>query len=203
VPGNGNERIPGSLSERGGEPRRAGTHYSDSEIDAGLTAVALCSGSATRASELLRERGTPVGRKTLSRWKHTHEDRYRAIHERVLPELNVRLAEVHDALVEAYSELQWEAVEKAREKLPEAKASELASLMKAGAVGAGINTEKALLRRGQPTEIRRAEDFTELMRTAQRQFPQLFDFSGLLVESSAEEVSDHELEAPRGSRSDE
>src|SRR5262249_28290640 len=69
----------------------------------------------------------------------------------------------------------------------EAKVSELGSLIKAGAVGSGIHTEKAKLRRGRPTEIRRTENLAELMREAQRKCPTIFRFDHIL-EGTAEQV---------------
>jgi hypothetical protein len=179
-----------------GYPERlptSGSRYSDLEIDAGLTAVAMASGNTRQAEEALRQAGhRRIPRSTLKDWANQrYVERYRRIQAETLPELNARLAETHDALVAAYSQLQWETVERAREKLPEAKVSELAALMKAGAVGMGISTDKAKLRRGEPTQIHANESMSELMRRAQARWPQFFDFSSIL-EGTAEE-----LEGPR------
>jgi hypothetical protein len=174
------------------------------EVETGLRAVAMASGNATRAAEVLERSGQrAIPRRTLSKWAtETHAERYRRISQEVLPELNARLAEGSDALVQAYSELQWDAIERAREKLPEAKVSELASLMKAGAVGTGIHTEKSQLRRGAPTETeikkQDAESIHESLKTIARRWPQFIN-PGVL-EGLAVEVTVPRRELPKPSR---
>jgi hypothetical protein len=80
--------------------------YSQPEIDAGLTAVALMSGNTRRASTLLARSGQRrVAPTTLHRWStNLYVERYRELQAKALPELNRRLADAHDDLVVAYSE---------------------------------------------------------------------------------------------------
>jgi len=145
-------------------------HYTEEEIERGLQALVLSSGNHRRASELLRDAGyTAIPSGTVREWRRrTHMTRYAELQEQLRPELNARIAEDHDRQVQAYTALQEEALEKAREGLPEAKAGEAANVFKSAAIAAGINTEKTQLRRGEPTEIRDTavgiEDIIERLR---------------------------------------
>jgi hypothetical protein len=205
-------RDPQSISETPGTaavsadnlPQTRNGKYTAVEVETGLRAVAMASGNATRAAEVLERSGQrAIPRRTLSKWAtETHAERYRQISQDILPELDARLAEGSDALVQAYSELQWEAIERAREKLPEAKVSELASLMKAGAVGTGIHTEKSQLRRGQPTEIKKqdADSVHESLKRVARRWPQFINPA--ILEGLAVEVTVPRRELPAPSRDD-
>jgi hypothetical protein len=66
--------------------------YSQPEIDAGLTALALMSGNARRASKLLSRSGQRrVAPTTLHRWStNLYAERYRELQAHALPELNQR-----------------------------------------------------------------------------------------------------------------
>jgi hypothetical protein len=147
--------------------------YTEVEIDAGLTAVAMASGNTRRAAKALVKAGQrSVPQSTLKRWvDRIYAQRYRQIQEQTLPELNARMAEVHDQLVIGYSDLQQQALEKAREGLPSAKASEAAGVFKSAAIAAGINAEKALLRRGQPSQIREDRSTGEILKIMAEKYP--------------------------------
>jgi hypothetical protein len=178
---NGQNGTNGALARRRSK-------YTEVEIDAGLTAVAMASGNTRRAAKALVTAGQRrVPQSTLKRWvDRIYAQRYRQIQEQTLPELNAQMAEVHDQLVIAYSDLQWQALEKARERLPNAKASEAAGVFKSAAIAAGINAEKALLRRGQPTQITQTGDPIEMLRRLQQRHPNLVD----IVEGSAKEITE-------------
>jgi hypothetical protein len=175
-------------NETNGVLARHRSKYTEIEIDAGLTAVAMASGNTRRAAKALVAAGQrPVPQSTLKRWvDRIYPQRYRQIQERTMPELNAQMAEVHDQLVIGYSDLQQQALEKAREGLPNAKASEAAGVFKSAAIAAGINTEKGLLRRGQPTQITQTGDPIEMLRRLQQRHPNLVQ----IVEGSAEEVTE-------------
>src|SRR3954468_8596411 len=81
--------------------------YTEVEIDAGLTAVAMASGNTRRAVKALVAAGQRrVPQSTLKRWvDRIYPQRYRQIQEQILPELNAQMAEVHDQLVIGYSDL--------------------------------------------------------------------------------------------------
>src|SRR4051794_10756904 len=153
------------------------SHFTEAEIHAGLSALVLCSGNSRRAAKLLRDSGQrAIAYSTLHKWAtDQYAGRYRELQDQLRPELVSRLAEDHDALVQSYSELQWDAIEQARKKLPDAKAGEAANIAKNAALGAAINTDKGQLRRGEPTSISESRDFPEMLRAAAAQFPSFFN----------------------------
>jgi capsular polysaccharide biosynthesis protein/Mrp family chromosome partitioning ATPase len=53
--------------------------YTDEEIEASLTQLALCRGNARRAAQFLKSAGLDVAESTLRRWKVTHAARYREL----------------------------------------------------------------------------------------------------------------------------
>jgi hypothetical protein len=140
--------------------------YSPEQIDAGLTAMACVNGNRRKAVELLERAGKlPIPAGTLTDWvQSVHKDRYAQIREAVLPALNARMAESHEALVDAYNDLQWEAIDQVKLGLPEANASQASNIAKNAAIGAGIHTEKAQLRRGMPTQIHGQEDLASTLK---------------------------------------
>ena len=168
--------------------------YSEEEIDAGLYAVAVTSGNTRRAAELLKQAGKrAIPRTTLRLWiNDTHADRYLTIQETAMPEINRRMAENHEDLVQAYSEIQWQAIERVREQLPEMKGNEAANAFKSAAVAGGINEDKALLRRGQPTKIVEERDPIAILRLLEQKFPGLLEVNPALIEGKAEEIPDTE-----------
>ena len=102
-----------------------------------------------------RMRARPSRRpRTPTRWVNdTYADRYLAIQETAMSEINRRMAENQEDLVQAYFQIQWQAIERVREPLPTMKENEAANAFKSAAIAGGINQDKALLRRGQPTKI--------------------------------------------------
>ena len=68
------------------------------------------------------------------------------------------------------------------------KGSEASRVAKDAAIGAGINSEKSLLRRGQPTEIRETRDTSELLWILHEKFSHAVTIApALLVEAEATE----------------
>ena len=61
------------------------------------------------------------------------------------------------------------------------KGSEAANVFKGAAIAAGINSEKSLLRRGQPTQIRRNETLTDVLKTRKERFPNAVSLAPFLL----------------------
>ncbi len=156
-------------------PARRNGSYSEPEVDAGLTALVVCSGNSRRAERLLVESGyRRVPDRTLHDWKaKIHADRYLELQEDLRPELNRRMAESFDDLTQTYIEVQREALHRVRERLPEAKAAEASRIAKDAAIGSGISSEKSLLHRSQPTKIVEHRDPVEALRLLHTKFPEL------------------------------
>jgi hypothetical protein len=92
-------------------------------------------------------------------------------------------------------ELQVQAVEQLREKLPEATVSETATVAKAGAIGAGISTDEASVLRGRPTQVHTTTNVAELVRSLYERWPQVFTYRPAIldhIDSTAKEPEDVE-----------
>ncbi len=89
--------------------------------------------------------------------------------------------------------MQWEAVGRVHQEMPNMKGSEAANVFKSAAIAAGINSEKSLLRRGQPTQIRREETLTEVLKALKERFPNAVSLNPVLL-GEAEEMPDARLE---------
>lgn len=143
-------------------PRRHG----EKEISAGLHALALCSGHAPRASDLLAEQGIRIPYSTLNYWaKERFTERYEQVREEVEPKLKAEMADMHQALAKGAGEIEARAVERLREKLDndEIPGKDLSAVMQRAAIATGIHGDKHLLYSGQPTSIVK-RDATEILR---------------------------------------
>ena len=183
---NGQNGTNGALARRRSK-------YTEVEIDAGLTAVAMASGNTRGAARALLQAGQRrVPESTLKRWvDRMYAQRYRQIQEQILPELNAQMAEVHDQLVIAYSDLQQQALEKAREGLPNAKASEAAGVFKSAAIAAGINAEGVSSKR-PPTQIREDRSAGDILKIMAEKYPGVVKVDAGLVEAEDVEITERD-----------
>jgi hypothetical protein len=170
--------------------------YNDEEVEAALTALALEAGSLSKALRLLKASGKRVpDRHTLANWaRETHADRYRRLQQDVLPALNARLAQQHDDIVDSANALTRDALAKAHARLDEMRPAEQARAAKDASVTAGIHSEKSLLRRGQPTEIRETRNPVDLMKAINARYPgvikRVVAGEEVAIDAEAEEVGE-------------
>jgi hypothetical protein len=145
--------------------KRVGHRYTDYEKDAGLTALAVCSGQRNKAAETLKaETGIEISPTTLKRWAEKDEtERYLRIQAELGPVMRARLADLHQTLAEKSGEIEHEALELLRAKLPEMEGRDLTTAARNAAVQTGIHTEKTQLLTGQPTQIVK-RDISEVAR---------------------------------------
>jgi len=165
--------------------------YGEEDIEHGLQAMAIASGNSRRAAEVLKHAGYRApDHTTLSRWaSRIHQERYRELQREMKDELNARRADTHEALSQAYGEMEWEILERLRNKLPEMKGGELATAANKFSIASAVHTDKARLYRDEPTEIVQKHDPIEALRKLQalgvvKVAPEL------LVENAAEEIAD-------------
>lgn len=141
--------------------------YTDAEIDAGLTAYAICSGRYQRAAVLLKEQsGFEVPAETIRSWaQRVYVDRYETIRTDIAPKLQTQMADTHQALAHTAAMLEATAVEKLETRLEsgEVEDRDLANIFKSAAIASGIHVEKAQLLNNRPTSIVR-RDATEILR---------------------------------------
>jgi hypothetical protein len=160
--------------------------YTDQEVDAGLTAYAICSGRHERAAALLKkETGFEVPPETIRGWaRRTHPDRYERIREEVAPKLQRQMADTHQGLADMAAEMETEAVERLRKEMQsgEVEARDLSTIFKNAAIASGIHTEKAELLNGRPTS-RRERSADEVLRSLEGKGLQF-------IEGEAEEIEE-------------
>lgn len=168
-------------------PRRI---YTPLEVDTALLVLAMSGRNCGMASRRLKEEGLDVGRRTLNQWKnYTHADRYLEIEHEHAPSVEKQMVNTARAIVTAANEGTLEAIEASREQLRKGEAKDPSTVARNLATAAGIQTDKALLLEGRPTEIRGGEDLqAALQRMAQRlNLPQS-------VDSTAEEYEPGEVD---------
>jgi hypothetical protein len=189
VPDNRNLELDG-----GRGPGNRELAFTEAEVNTVLSAVALSSGSAAKAKRLLEAAGHRAPRReTISHWmRHSHAEEYARIRHEVQPRINAMLTESLDGLVREYLRLQYEAAAKVGERLEEVtKSTDAAKIARDLAVAAGIAQDKARLRRGEPTEIRRVGSVADIFKALAQKYPGLVkrvDAEGQLVE--VEEVTE-------------
>jgi hypothetical protein len=172
------------LAERAKVPHPHRKNYTDLEIDAGLTAYAICSGRMKLAAALVKEQsGMEIPAETIRSWaSRSYPDRYQRIRLEVAPKLQTQMADTHQALAQTAAEMEAEAVEKlqARIKQGDVEDKDLANIYKATAIAGGIHTEKAELLNGRPTQ-RKERTAAEVLRGLQGK-------GVMVLEERAEEV---------------
>ena len=129
-------------------------------------------------------------RETISHWMHhSHAEEYARIRHEVQPRINAMLTESLDGLVREYLRLQFEAAARVGERLDEVtKSTDAAKIARDLSVAGGIAADKARLRRGEPTEIRRVENVADIFKALAQKYPGLVkrvDAEGELVEVDA------------------
>jgi len=145
------------LCERCGvKPHGHRKDYTDQEIDAGLTAFAICSGHRKKAAELVKTQGFEIPAETIREWANrTHPDRYDRIRTKIAPKLQQQMADTHQALAGTAAELEARVVEKLETRLEtgDVEDRDLANIFKSAAIAGGIHVEKAQLLNDRPTQI--------------------------------------------------
>lgn len=144
------------MTEVAEKPRKERKDYTDAEVEAGLVALALCSGHRERAAVLVKQEGLDIPPETIRSWatKSRVED-YARIREQVAPRLQAELAEVHMALADGAATLEAKTINRLDERLTQGDVEDkdLANILKSTAVAGGIHVEKAQLLKNLPTQI--------------------------------------------------
>jgi hypothetical protein len=168
-------------------PRR--TSYSETEIGKGLTALAMFSGNAARASRELERIGVRIPARTLADWKKLHAGRYREIQEEVQPEINAEIAESSERLVRRLADVEWALIDKIESELPEMTGTQAGTALQRVTWSKGVNADKSRVYRELPTEIRSEMSFNDALRALQK-FSNVVQINPALLESTAVEDED-------------
>jgi hypothetical protein len=137
------------------------TKWSEAGIANGLAAVALYSGSSTKAARALKEQGLKIPAATLHSWKGRHPEKY----QRAQAEVNDRIwSEVGDdwrGIISDATKATAEAVDKARDAIARGDAKEataFANAAKALSLAGAISTDKSGAVDGRITERKSVHD---------------------------------------------
>lgn len=176
-----------ALAKQDIEPISKLAQYSETELDAGLLAMATLGGSR-RASAHLKSAGLEIPASTLRNWKHDYPRRFAAIAEAHGPEIEravITLA--RDAALNAGMGVS-EAIDLERDRmaLDDGKAIKDASASAQRlSVAMGVQVDKMLVLQGRPQQI------TEHRRDAAETFEEIADrFPGLFTNGTATEEPD-------------
>jgi membrane-bound lytic murein transglycosylase len=180
--------------------------YSTEEIERVLWKVAELNDSPTRAAIALNAEGGKTFRKsTIREWKeNTHAERFQEIRAEFRKSIESKTqaklaADYEDAAIDSLASIREtirrfnEVSEKVNLENPTAQdLRAVAGAAKELATVAGIAGQNARTERGRPTEIYEYRDSDEILNTIAKRHP------GLIVEGSAEEITDAELVPPAG-----
>ena len=126
--------------------------FDESTRDAGLLAL-IVTGNAERASVELAENGRKVAPRTLRQWRQKHPERYEQLRREVAPRVMEEVADESAALLRRLIRAENAALDRLEGELPDMKGADAARALQQIAISKGVNTEKILLIRGQPTQI--------------------------------------------------
>src|SRR5436190_6830417 len=177
------DRTPSGSTTKGRE-----LGFTEAEINTILSAVALSSGSPSKAKRLLEAAGHRCPRReTISHWiRHSHAEEYARIRQEAQPKINAIVTEALDGLAREYTRLQYEAAAKVGEGMDQVtKSTDAAKIARDPAVAGGITQDQPALRKGEPTEIRRVENVADMFKALAQKYPGLIkrvDAEGQLVE---------------------
>lgn len=159
--------------------------FSDVEIDAALTAIAMTSGHREKARALLLEQGIEIAAGTLSDWKNkTKKQQYERVREEVAPIIKGQMADMHQQLATTAGEIESEALLRLQERIraDRVETKDLHGVARTAAIATGIHGEKHLLYSNQPTKIIQ-RDATEVLRDLEA-----MGYKPELIEGTAVEV---------------
>ena len=168
--------------------------YSESEIQAGLEALAYFTGNSRRAATFLARHGTPIPRSTLKDWPERYSELYRRAREAVQKAVESEQAERHQALIREGLEVSEQLLTRVRAEMGSMNASQAAKALRDVHVSVGISTDKAADLLGRPARPPSggSQDLTAALKALNTRYPQWFGDipKELLVESTAHEVND-------------
>jgi hypothetical protein len=165
----------------------------DERIERGLLAVAAFNGNTRKAAEFLAGDDLEIPHQTLWSWANkVHVDRYEALRAERLPRVQAAAAERHLEMLDRNLDLEGKLLDDLDGKRHELAARDLSTAARNAAVGTGIHSQNHLLYSGQPTEIHKNRDASELLRLLKARAPGLF-IEGTVV--SEETLPPHSPEA--------
>jgi hypothetical protein len=167
---------------------RSAGGYTPEAIERGLAAVAFFAGNTRQAAAALKNQGLLIPRSTLRHWQtQRYVERYAEIYEELLPQLRHRAARQSEELVEEATEVERKLLKRVSDSAAKFRPDQAAGALRNVSVTKGINAEKSLLWRGQPTQITAHADVTDLLKTLSQRYGDVINVASDLVEAHAVE----------------
>jgi hypothetical protein len=140
-----------------------GREYDAPTKTAALMELALAGGSATQAARRLRERGTPVNKSTLERWKHS--DDYARIRDEQARAVQARIAVEHEDLALKAAGVTRKLLERLDSEVADLPLRDVPGAARNTGTIAGISTDKQMLTRERPLPAPApSRDYQEIIR---------------------------------------
>jgi hypothetical protein len=172
-----------------------GRRYDQGEVHRALTMIALTAGNCAEASRRLKRADEPlnVPSSTLKYWRgQQHTSTYESIREELQGRLRGILAAQAEDNARTAGELEADIMDRLKKEVAAGKPADVATIARAVremATTKGINTDKALVLRGQPNVIEEKRSASEILNALQRKFPQgVIDEP--VIDSTAEEITE-------------
>ncbi len=129
--------------------------WDTADKERGLAAIAICNGSAARASRLLSDYGKAIPKRTLQRWRQQEADRYHEIRTEALAQVRIDQAEEHSELAALAMNAERAVLKRLIDKkeLDELEPRDLPGALRNFAVPSGIHAQRAGELRGDPSVI--------------------------------------------------
>jgi hypothetical protein len=168
--------------------------YSENEIANGLAALALFSGSSTKAARALKQQGMEIPAATLRSWKQRLPEKYQRAQAEVNERIWANVGDAWRAVIQDATKATAEAVAKARTAIAKGDAKQAtayANAAKSLSLAGAISTDKSGAIDGRATQRTVVEErsltqvFQQIL--ANPKFAQIVKVNPDLLESTAEE----------------
>lgn len=152
--------------------RRNGQAHDATTKTAALMELALAGGSATRAARRLKERGTPVPKRTLELWRGTAE--YAEVRDHQALEVQKEIAREHEDLAIQAAGVTRRLLSRLDKEADDLPLRDVPGAARNTGTIAGISTDKQMLTRERPLPTRAPDrDIQEIFRALKAISPNL------------------------------
>lgn len=173
--------------------------YTTTEIEQGLAELVLVGNSET-ASKRLAARGLRVSAGRLRSWRtDTYVDRYLEVRRRLLPQIRETLAQAAEDNAKLLAETERQLAQRLHDQAGDLETKDLGKAVQSVAIAMGINVDKTLLLRGEPTQISMQRAPDEILAEIDRRLHELGTIDGTATEIVEYREPSAPVQEPKGS----
>jgi hypothetical protein len=164
-----------------------GPEFTTEEVERSLTALALCSGNAARARDMLQHDETLTrvpSERVLQLWRNgKHAERFQELLKQRAPEIEAATVQDYLAIAKRTNEIHLEGLEQVAAGMPDLDAKDAAQALRNISVAGGVAADKYLVYNDRPNVITSHASPDETLRALATRF-------GIDVhESTAEDIT--------------